>query len=84
MFLLILCRSICILTCNFIGHINKIIGESPPAEINVWLVCPYKDCPASVGRDMIERFASEEVKSKYDRYLLRSYVEESKTVQKGN
>uniref|UniRef100_A0A1J3K711 RBR-type E3 ubiquitin transferase n=1 Tax=Noccaea caerulescens TaxID=107243 RepID=A0A1J3K711_NOCCA len=68
-------------TCCWTRHINKIIGESPPAEINVWLVCPYKDCPASVGRDMIERFASEEVKSKYGRYLLRSYVEESKTMK---
>ncbi|KAJ4867819.1 putative E3 ubiquitin-protein ligase ARI12 [Raphanus sativus] len=35
-------------------------------------------CPASVGRDMIERFASEKEKTKYDRYLFRSYVDGSK------
>ncbi|CAA7026477.1 unnamed protein product [Microthlaspi erraticum] len=68
-------------TCCWTRHIKKVISESPEAELNLWLVCPYEHCPASVGRDMIERFASEEDKSKYERYLLRSYVEDSKTMK---
>lgn len=67
-----------VLTCNFIGHINNILNKT--SEWNVWLKCPYVPCQASVGRDMIESFAFEEEKTKYDRYLLKSYVEDNKTV----
>ncbi|CAH2038805.1 unnamed protein product [Thlaspi arvense] len=66
-------------TCCWTRHISNIINEAPATEWDWRLKCPYS-CPASVGRDMIDRFASEEDKSKYDRYLLKSYVEDSKTM----
>ncbi|VVA90132.1 unnamed protein product [Arabis nemorensis] len=59
--------------------INNIFNKS--SEWNVWLKCPYVPCQASVGRDMIESFASEEEKTKYDRYLLKSFVEDSKAMK---
>ncbi|KFK42920.1 hypothetical protein AALP_AA1G055600 [Arabis alpina] len=61
------------------SHISKVFNET--SKWNVWLKCPYVPCQASVGRDMIESFASEEDKTKYERYLLKSYVEESKTMK---
>ncbi|XP_006307349.2 probable E3 ubiquitin-protein ligase ARI12 [Capsella rubella] len=68
------------------SHINKIIIQSPAAELNLRLKCPvrvglYASCTASVGQDVIERFASEQEKSMYDQHLLRSYVDSSKTMK---
>ncbi|OAP13224.1 ATARI12 [Arabidopsis thaliana] len=49
------------------SHINKIISEKPAAEWNLWLKCPVRvglhaSCPASVGLETIERFASKREK----------------------
>ncbi|CAH8251305.1 unnamed protein product [Arabidopsis lyrata] len=68
------------------SHINKIISEKPSAEWNLWLKCPVRvglhaSCPASVGRDMIEEFASREEKFNYNQYLLRTYVENRETMK---
>ncbi|EOA22098.1 hypothetical protein CARUB_v10002648mg [Capsella rubella] len=42
------------------------------------IVCPEPSCPAAVGQELIDKVAEKEDKDKYDRYLLRSYVEEGK------
>ena len=44
------------------------------------LRCPDPSCGAAVGQDMINSLASNEDKEKYCRYLLRSYIEDSKKV----
>lgn len=44
------------------------------------LRCPDPSCGAAVGQDMIDSLASDEDKEKYSRYLLRSYIEDSKKV----
>ncbi|KAJ4914530.1 putative E3 ubiquitin-protein ligase ARI12 [Raphanus sativus] len=69
--------------CEFCwtSHINNSINEIPDVDWYWTLKCPYGICPASVGRDMIERFASEKEKTKYDRYLFRSYVNGSKVMK---
>ncbi|ESQ36329.1 hypothetical protein EUTSA_v10009394mg [Eutrema salsugineum] len=64
------------------SHITNIIDKMPASDD--WyqtLKCPYEYCPASVGQDMIERFSSEKEKSKYDRFLFRSYVDDSKMMK---
>jgi ariadne-1 len=42
------------------------------------LRCPVPSCGAVVGQDMVESLASEEVKQRYSRYLMRSYIENNK------
>ncbi|CAK9141648.1 unnamed protein product [Ilex paraguariensis] len=44
------------------------------------LRCPDPSCGAAVGQDMIDMLASDEDKEKYDRYLLRSYIEDNRKV----
>lgn len=44
------------------------------------LRCPDPSCGAAVGQDMINSLASDEDKERYSRYLLRSYIEDSKKV----
>ncbi|WZZ56633.1 hypothetical protein YC2023_056740 [Brassica napus] len=67
--------------CKFCwrSHINKRINEIADVDWYGTLKCPY--CPASFGWDMIESFACEEEKTKYYRYLFRSYVEGSKVIK---
>ncbi|CAG7909247.1 hypothetical protein BRARA_J00404 [Brassica rapa] len=69
--------------CNFCwrSHINKSINEIADVDWYGTLKCPYDICRASVGGDMIEKFACEEEKTKYYRYLFRSYVEGSKVIK---
>ncbi|KAL1200343.1 putative E3 ubiquitin-protein ligase ARI12 [Cardamine amara subsp. amara] len=69
-----------ICTYCWTSHINKIINEKPAAQWFIWLKCPAS-CSASIGRDMIESFASDEEKSKYYQYLLRSYVDHRETMK---
>ncbi|CAN8311388.1 unnamed protein product [Cochlearia groenlandica] len=65
-------------TCCWKRHVNNIINDVPAPEWYWTLKCPYECCLASVGLDMVERFASEKEKIKYDRYLFRSYIQDSK------
>lgn len=44
------------------------------------LRCPDPSCGAAVDQDMINLLVSAEDKEKYDRYLLRSYIEDNKKV----
>ncbi|CAH8309008.1 unnamed protein product [Eruca vesicaria subsp. sativa] len=63
------------------SHIKKSINEIPDVALYWTLKCPYNICPASVGGDMIEKFASNKEKTKYHRYLFRSYVEGIKVMK---
>ena len=44
------------------------------------LRCPDPSCGAAVGQNMIDKLVSDDDKEKYSRYLLRSYIEDNKTV----
>ncbi|OMO70984.1 Zinc finger, C6HC-type [Corchorus capsularis] len=46
------------------------------------LRCPEPSCNAAVGKDMIDKLGSEEDKSRYSDYLLRSYVEDNKYIKR--
>ncbi|CDP17667.1 unnamed protein product [Coffea canephora] len=45
------------------------------------LRCPQPSCGTPVGQDMINSLASDEEKKKYDNYLVRSFIEEKKTIK---
>ncbi|RDX90148.1 putative E3 ubiquitin-protein ligase ARI7 [Mucuna pruriens] len=57
------------------GYIGTSINDGPGCLV---LRCPDPTCGAAVGQDMINLLASDEDKGKYDRYLLRSYIEDNK------
>ncbi|XP_024011708.1 probable E3 ubiquitin-protein ligase ARI5 isoform X2 [Eutrema salsugineum] len=61
-------------------YISIAINNGPGCLL---LKCPaYPSCPAAVGRDMVEKLVSDqEDKDKYDRYFLRSYVEDNRTMK---
>lgn len=61
----------------FLGYISTSINDGPGC---LMLRCPDPSCGAAVGQDMINSLASNEDKEKYCRYLLRSYIEDSKKV----
>lgn len=62
---------------NMVGYIGTSINDGPGC---LTLRCPDPTCAAAVGQDMIDLLASDEDKHKYGRYLLRSYIEDSKKV----
>ncbi|QHO55637.1 putative E3 ubiquitin-protein ligase [Arachis hypogaea] len=43
--------------------------------------CPHPSCEASLEINMIRRFASQQNRKMYDRFLLRSYVETRKNIK---
>ncbi|KAG2308786.1 hypothetical protein Bca52824_028534 [Brassica carinata] len=45
------------------------------------LRCPDPSCLAAVGHDMVDKLASEEDKDKYNRYFLRSYIEDNRKMK---
>ncbi|XP_027355496.1 probable E3 ubiquitin-protein ligase ARI7 [Abrus precatorius] len=45
------------------------------------LPCPQPSCKVAVDGDMVRELASESNKKKYDRFLLRSYVENNKKMK---
>ncbi|GAU28150.1 hypothetical protein TSUD_313090 [Trifolium subterraneum] len=57
------------------GYIGTSINDGPGCLL---LRCPESACGAAVDQDMINLLASGEDKDKYDRYLLRSYIEDNK------
>ncbi|KAL2328848.1 hypothetical protein Fmac_022275 [Flemingia macrophylla] len=56
------------------GYISTSINDGPGC---LMLRCPDPSCGAAVDQDMINRIASNEDKQKYERYLLRSYIEDN-------
>ncbi|XP_021658431.1 probable E3 ubiquitin-protein ligase ARI7 isoform X1 [Hevea brasiliensis] len=57
------------------GYISTTINDGPGC---LMLRCPDPSCRAAIGQDMINLLASDEVKDKYSRYLLRSYIEDNR------
>ncbi|KAL1561358.1 putative E3 ubiquitin-protein ligase ari8 [Salvia divinorum] len=60
------------------AYISTSINDGPGCLV---LRCPDPSCGAAVGQDMIDKLASHEDKEKYRRYLLRSYVEDSRKIK---
>ncbi|KAK4748737.1 hypothetical protein SAY87_015323 [Trapa incisa] len=60
------------------GLMSTAIADGPGC---LMLRCPDPSCKAAVGQDMINKLASEEDKKKYNRYLIRSYVEDNKNAK---
>ncbi|KAM7256120.1 hypothetical protein ACFE04_011861 [Oxalis oulophora] len=56
-------------------YISTAINDGPGC---LSLRCPDPSCCAAVGIDMIKKLANDEDNKKYSRYLLRSYIEDSK------
>ncbi|KAK1318302.1 putative E3 ubiquitin-protein ligase ARI7 [Acorus calamus] len=57
------------------GYIGTSINDGPGC---LMLRCPDPSCGAAIGQDMINLLATGEDKEKYNRYLLRSYIEDNK------
>jgi ariadne-1 len=88
--------NICLETCSFrvmrwagCGHpfcsecwgnyIKSSVQDGPGC---LMLTCPAPSCGAAVGQDMVESLASEEEdKERYSRYLMRSFIENSKNTK---
>lgn len=63
--------------CNacWIGYIHTSVNDGPGC---LTLRCPDPSCSAAVGEDMVLSLVSDEDRTKYTRYLLRSYVEDNR------
>ncbi|KAL4566979.1 hypothetical protein LXL04_022549 [Taraxacum kok-saghyz] len=57
------------------GYISTSINDGPGC---LMLRCPDPSCSAAVGQDMIVSMASHEDTEKYQRYFLRSFVEDNR------
>lgn len=57
------------------GYISTSINDGPGC---LTLRCPDPSCGAAVGQDMIVSMASHDDKEKYQRYFLRSFVEDNR------
>lgn len=61
----------------FLAYISTSINDGPGCLV---LRCPDPSCGAAIGQDMVNKFGSDVDKEKYRRYLVRSYVEDSRKV----
>ncbi|KAL8487403.1 hypothetical protein ACS0TY_023454 [Phlomoides rotata] len=68
------------LFCNacWKAYISTSINDGPGCLV---LRCPDPSCGAAIGQDMIDKLGSDVGKEKYRRYLLRSYVEDSRKIK---
>ncbi|XP_047307724.1 probable E3 ubiquitin-protein ligase ARI7 isoform X2 [Impatiens glandulifera] len=57
------------------AYINTSIDGGPGC---LMLRCPDPSCEASVGQDMVNLLATDDDKDKYARYVVRSYIEDSR------
>lgn len=62
----------------FTGYIGTAITDGPGC---LMLRCPDPSCGAAVGHDMVNKLASNDDKEKYNRYFLRSFVEDNRKVE---
>ncbi|KAF6159100.1 hypothetical protein GIB67_032717 [Kingdonia uniflora] len=60
------------------GYISTSITDGPGC---LTLRCPDPSCDAAVDQDMINVLVSDEDKDRYSQYLLRSYVENNRTIK---
>ncbi|CAN0859880.1 Probable E3 ubiquitin-protein ligase ARI8 [Linum grandiflorum] len=63
--------------CNscWAGYIGTAINDGPGC---LMLRCPDPSCAAAVGQDMINALAAKEDREKYNRYFIRSYIEDNR------
>ncbi|KAM7278254.1 hypothetical protein ACFE04_005388 [Oxalis oulophora] len=61
-------------TC-WAGYIGTSINDGPGC---LMLRCPDPSCHAAIGQDMISALAPDKDKKKYNRYFIRSYVEDNR------
>lgn len=59
------------------GYISTSINDGPGC---LMLRCPDPSCSAAVGQDMVQELASRDDKEKYNRYFLRSFIEDNRKV----
>ncbi|CAN1262153.1 Probable E3 ubiquitin-protein ligase ARI8 [Linum perenne] len=57
------------------GYIGTAINDGPGC---LMLRCPDPSCTAAIGQDMINALAAKEDKEKYNRYFIRSYIEDNR------
>ncbi|EYU39736.1 hypothetical protein ABFS82_06G177500 [Erythranthe guttata] len=57
------------------GYISTSINDGPGC---LMLRCPDPSCNAAIGQDMVTNLASNDDKEKYNRYFLRSFVEDNR------
>ncbi|PSR98134.1 E3 ubiquitin-protein like [Actinidia chinensis var. chinensis] len=57
------------------GYISTSINDGPGC---LMLRCPDPSCGAAIGQDMINLLASKDDKEKYNRYFLRSFIEDNR------
>ncbi|XP_051139997.1 probable E3 ubiquitin-protein ligase ARI8 isoform X2 [Andrographis paniculata] len=57
------------------GYIGASINDGPGC---LMLRCPDPSCCAAVGQDMVNKLATRDDKIKYNRYLLRSFIEDNR------
>ncbi|CAI9787161.1 unnamed protein product [Fraxinus pennsylvanica] len=57
------------------GYISAAINDGPGC---LMLRCPDPSCGAAVCQDMVNKLASEDDKDRYNRYFLRSFVENNR------
>lgn len=62
------------LTC-WQGYISTAITDGPGC---LMLRCPDPSCSAAIGLDMINKLANDDDKKKYNRYFIRSFVEDNR------
>ncbi|KAL3526483.1 hypothetical protein ACH5RR_011139 [Cinchona calisaya] len=60
------------------GYICTAVNDGPGC---LMLKCPDPSCNAAIGKDMIEDLVAPEYKEKYCRYLVRSYIEDSRNIK---
>lgn len=63
--------------CFFAGYISSAVNDGPGC---LMLRCPDPSCNAAVGQDMINELATADEKEKYNRYFLRSFIEDNRKV----
>ncbi|CAH9077407.1 unnamed protein product [Cuscuta europaea] len=57
------------------GYISTSINDGPGC---LMLRCPDPSCSAAVGQDMVNAFATQDDKDKYNRYFIRSFIEDNR------
>ncbi|KAI3459114.1 hypothetical protein Pfo_015777 [Paulownia fortunei] len=57
------------------GYIGTAINDGPGC---LMLRCPDPSCGAAIDQDMVNKLASNDDKEKYNRYFLRSFVEDNR------
>ncbi|KAJ1290803.1 hypothetical protein BS78_02G271100 [Paspalum vaginatum] len=58
------------------GYVGAAVGDGARCLL---LRCPDPGCAAPVARELVEQVAGDEVRARYERFVVRSYVEEGRS-----